>query len=543
MTGGAGADTFEYHPHASGDGNDTITDFTNGEDRIRLDGYSTISEFSDLTVTSDDEGVTIDLTEHGGGTIRLEGFNVDDLDASDFRITPPVAPPPVFAQQGYIFEVAENTDGAVNRVSLGTVLATDPEGRALTYSLTRGSDSGLFEIDAASGELFYTGPGDLLDYESGSTEIDLFVRATNGFRSTVTQVTLNITDVEEDDSSEEPVIAQPQQSEEEDDSSGEPAVEQPQESVSELAGEDFTANTSTAGTVAVGGAATGDIGTADDVDWFAVELLAGRTYTIDLRGRPTADGTLSDPYLRGIYDADGNLIANTINDDDGEGLNSRLTFTATESGTHYIAAGSHGLQGTYEVEVTDNAGSTEPPATEDSEPPVFGQQGYTFELAENADGSTDRVSLGRVSATDPENAAVTYSFVGGNGSGSFEIDAASGELFYTGAGEDYESGTTQFDLTVRASDGDQSTDTTVTVTVTVNVTDVEEQENAESPVTEQDQSTVQTVSEPAGEDFSADTSTAAKSPSVTPPRATSGAVATAIGSRSSWWRAGPTRST
>ena len=29
-------------------------------------------------------GVTIDLTAHGGGTILLQGFSIDDLDASDF---------------------------------------------------------------------------------------------------------------------------------------------------------------------------------------------------------------------------------------------------------------------------------------------------------------------------------------------------------------------------------------------------------------------------------------------------------------------------
>ena len=38
------------------------------------------------------------------------------------------------------------------------------------------------------------------------------------------------------------------------------------------------------------------------------------------------------------------------------------------------------------------------------EAPVFGDESYTFELAENADGSDERVSLGTVSATDPENA-------------------------------------------------------------------------------------------------------------------------------------------
>ena len=213
-----------------------------------------------------------------------------------------------------------------------------------------------------------------------------------------------------------------------------------------------------------GDTATGRIGSNGDRDWFAVELVAGRSYVIDLRGSPTGDGTLNDPHLRGIYDADGNLIPRTTNDDGGQGYNSRLTFTATESGPHHIAAGAYSGQGTYEVEVTDTSPPIVGPDPDSGDlpdrqeqvqqqPPAFGSQFYTFELAENTDGSADRISLGTVSATDPGGGSVTYSIEGGNAAGRFEIDAASGELFYTGGGEDYETGSTQFDLTVRASKG------------------------------------------------------------------------------------------
>ena len=81
--------------------------------------------------------------------------------------------------------------------------------------------------------------------------------------------------------------------------------------------DDFAASTETTGTVEVGGSATGNIEASSDRDWFAVELLADRTYTIDLRGSETGDGTLSDPYLRGIHDSEGNLISSTTDDDGG----------------------------------------------------------------------------------------------------------------------------------------------------------------------------------------------------------------------------------
>ena len=242
---------------------------------------------------------------------------------------------PSFARQGYTFALAENADGSTDRVSLGTVAATDPEGTTLGYSLVGGNESGLFELDAASGELFYKGGGE--DYESGTTRFTLTVRASDGSETTDTTVTVNLTDVDE--------AVDPQAAD------GEQATPQ---TVSEGEDEDFSADTSTSGRVAVGETATGEIGRSEDRDWFAVELVAGRSYTIDLRGRPTQDGTLSDTYLYGIHDADGNRIARTMDDDGGHGRNSTVTFTPSESGTHYIAAGAFtSRQGTYEVEVTD----------------------------------------------------------------------------------------------------------------------------------------------------------------------------------------------
>ena len=229
----------------------------------------------------------------------------------------------------------------------------------MSYSIEGGNAAGLFEIDAASGELFYTGTGE--DYETGSTSFELTVRASDGDQTTDTTATVSVTDVDEL-VEVDPPVAQDQST--------------PQ-TVSEPAGEDFSAGASTSGRVAVGDTATGEVGSNGDRDWFAVELEAGRTYVIDLRGGPTDDGTLSDPYLGGIHDSGGNLIARTTNDDGGEGYNSRVTFTATESGTHYIAAGAAGIfsgRGTYEVEVTDTSPPIVAPDPDPEDPPVAQEQ-------------------------------------------------------------------------------------------------------------------------------------------------------------------------
>ena len=93
-----------------------------------------------------------------------------------------------------------------------------------------------------------------------------------------------------------------------------------------------------------------------DRDWFRVELLAGQAYQIDLEGSPTGAGTLSDPYLYGVYGAQGDGFSDTNDDDDGDGNNSRTTFTAPESGVYHLSAGGYGSStGTYTLTLTSRA--------------------------------------------------------------------------------------------------------------------------------------------------------------------------------------------
>ena len=88
LTRGAGADLFEFLP---GDGNDVIKDFTDGEDTIDLSGITGVTAFDDLTITADGTTAVIDLSDYGGGEIRLENVAVSDLDAEDFSFYEPPA--------------------------------------------------------------------------------------------------------------------------------------------------------------------------------------------------------------------------------------------------------------------------------------------------------------------------------------------------------------------------------------------------------------------------------------------------------------------
>ena len=135
--------------------------------------------------------------------------------------------------------------------------------------------------------------------------------------------------------------------------------------------DDYSADVQTTGAVAVGGSATGSIETgAHDQDWFAVELEAGRTYQFDLGGSPSGGGTLSDTFLRAIYDSEGRYQSGSYNDDFEGGRDSRVTFTASQSGTYYVrASGDRDETGSYTLRVSDvTPGSVEDPPP--AEPPA-----------------------------------------------------------------------------------------------------------------------------------------------------------------------------
>lgn len=118
---------------------------------------------------------------------------------------------------------------------------------------------------------------------------------------------------------------------------------------------DAAADTSTSYTISPGDTFVGTISHAGDRDWVRVELTAGEVYAIALSAAGSGVGTLPDPYLR-IYDQNGNLI--TFNDDGGPSYDSLLNFTATYTGTYYIAAGAwnDASTGTYEMSVTSIGG-------------------------------------------------------------------------------------------------------------------------------------------------------------------------------------------
>ena len=229
--------------------------------------------------------------------------------------------------------------------------------------------------------------------------------------------------------------------------------------------DDFPADTTTSGVVAVGGSATGVIGSALDLDWFQVMLAAGKTYQIDMEGSETGRGDLDDPYLSAIHDGVGALVLDlTLDpgiDDGGQGLNSRATFTPSAAGAYYVAVAGRGSStGGYTLFVREvmpadatlsalmvNDGSSDLTLT-----PAFasGTYAYTVSVANAVD---------EVTVTPTTNqAAATFAWLDADDNALADADTTTGHQVALAVGANV------IKAKVTAADGDTTQTYTVTVT-------------------------------------------------------------------------------
>lgn len=83
LTGGAGADTFVFD---FGGGNDTVTDFTAGQDVCSFDA-SAFADFDALIASAVQDGADTVITVDAGQSVTLDGVTLSALQASDFTFT------------------------------------------------------------------------------------------------------------------------------------------------------------------------------------------------------------------------------------------------------------------------------------------------------------------------------------------------------------------------------------------------------------------------------------------------------------------------
>jgi len=380
---------------------------------------------------------------------------------------------------GGTFSVDENSpDGTV----IGAVSASDPDADTLSYEIISGDAEKVFAIDGA-GEIKVNNSSKL-DYEA-SAVYTLTVRVSDGTGDKTVFVTINIKDV-----NEPPEISDQNFSVNENSAAG--------TAVGKVSARDPESlpltysitggNTNTAFAVA---SSTGQI-TVSNANALNYEVLSSYVLTVkvsDGKNMPTARITIAVSNVNESPTVKNQSFS--VNENSAKGAyigvvsasdpdSNALTYsiTAGNTGNAFAISGSGQITvndssfldyesvKTYSLTVQVSDGGYSPTATVSitiknvNEKPVAANQ--SFSVNENSPKGT---AVGTVSASDPENAMLTYKITAGNTDSIFAISSSTGQITVNdGTRLDYEIKNT-YPLTVQISDGTSATIITVTVTV------------------------------------------------------------------------------
>ncbi len=416
----------------------------------------------------------------GRAVVRVLVVNVND--------------PPAFVMERFEFGLPEN---AVGPLAVGVAQAVDlDESDTLRYALESDGGDGLFELDAATGEVTYVGAGEDYEAEDGAKSWELAVSATDlaGLRDeAVVAVLLR-------DENEAPAFADTAYAFGLAENAAGPLP------LGKVAATDPDAGDRVRYALAEGDAERFDVvaasgvvryvGAGEDAEagpdsWeLVVRATDGGGLTADVRvevtvmdeNEPPVFGAeryewelnegVAGPVALGMVaavDADAaDTVTYLLAGPDSE----RFEVDAATGEVRYAGEGEDYETGRTSWEFTvvavDRAGLSATTAAmvtllDVNEAPVFADSAYAYELSENMPGP---MALGTVEATDEdEGDVVEYSLAEGD-AGRFQVDGASGEVRYVGAGEDYEAGPPEYVLVVQATDaGGLADSASVTVAV------------------------------------------------------------------------------
>ena len=473
-------------------------DTTNGQLRTNaaLD-FETKSSYA-VTITASDgtDTATIDVT--------INVSNATENSAPVF----PVFIPGVSVSRS----VAENTGSGVD---IGTpVAATDVDGDTLTYTLS-GTDAAAFSIGSTSGQLRTSAA---LDYETKTSySVTITVSDGNGGTDSI-NVVINITDVDETPSNNEPVFTEGSST---------------SRSVLENTGSGVDIGSAVSATDADGDTLTYSI-SGTDASAFSIDSFTGQLRTSSALDYETENSysvviTASDGSLTSsinvtidVIDAneapvftDGSSTSRIVAENVAIGANIGTTVSATDAdgdnltyslgGTDAAAFGIDNTTGqlqtntalntttktTYSVNITASDGSLTDSITVTinvrsvNDAPVFTEgNSATRSIAEHTAANTNIGTT--VSATDADGDTITYT-LGGTDAAAFSINNTNGQL-RTNAVLNFETKAT-YSVTITASDGNLSD----SIAITINVTDAND-----APVFTGGTSTIRSIAENTG---------------------------------------------
>ncbi len=367
-TGGTGAAIFEIN---SGTGAITVTDNSSID-------YETTTSYTYSVSVSD-----------GTNTSVIETITINIIDENDVK-------PVITASQ--TFNIDEDEP---NTTSIGTVLATDGDVTATTFSswaIAAGNTNSVFAINSSTGELTVNDANEL-DYET-LTNYTLTLRVSDGTNTSATEtIVVEVNPINDNN----PVVVASQSF-------------------------DIAEDIANGGVVGTALATDADAGTSFS-SWTETGGTGAAIFEINAStGAITVTDNLSIDYETTT------LYTYTVSVSDGTNTSAIETIT---------------------INITDE---------NDVKPVITASQ--TFNIDEDEPNTS---SVGTVQATDGDVTATTLSswtITGGNTNSVFAINSSTGELTVNDVNElDYET-TTSYTLTLRVSDG---TNTSATETIVVDV--------------------------------------------------------------------------
>ncbi|MDC0885389.1 cadherin domain-containing protein, partial [Gammaproteobacteria bacterium] len=451
---GEGSDAFAYNQE------------TNSLEVIQeLDHESQASVELTVTFTSDN------------GDIQEVAFALDVTDV-DEAVVLAVEPVNTITEAAISSELIANQVNVSETVPAGTVVATfsatDPEGNALSYSLS-GSGSDLMTV-SETGEVTLTGD---LDFEANSTLV-VMLEISDGANITTEEITINVINDDEPATiaatlnassfAENAAIGAAIASVDASDPEGSAVTFTLSGTGSDNFSIDASGNITLASGLDYETASSYDLTVVvDDGTYASTEVIT--ISVADVNEAPTLSTTVAfNAFLENT--ATGTTIAtSSATDPEAGAISYSLSGTGSENfsvssdGTVTLASGLDYETATgYAITLTasDGANSVSETLTinvgDINEAPSLTNSLAASSFAENVSTGT---TIATASASDPESQTISYS-LSGTGSEKFSVDSA-GNITLSSA-LDYEA-TTSYSLTLTASDGANSTSNTINISV------------------------------------------------------------------------------
>lgn len=142
------------------------------------------------------------------------------------------------------------------------------------------------------------------------------------------------------------------------------SVKKQDESIPPINSDDFSAGIDTEGTIDFNttGTVTGAIETADDTDWFRVDLTADVLYEANLTSNSNSQNAITNPHIKALYNSAGERLVTYDISEQGQVLQ-HIEGKLDEDGVYYIEVSSNGNEtGDYQLSVNEKGISVEPPA-------------------------------------------------------------------------------------------------------------------------------------------------------------------------------------